>query len=162
MNKNWSNTVLVAYSLLPKIVRELNFGVKTRVNSAFQSRHLKMGISNEELIGEILELTDEKRKIVNLRFVVQDALERLSTAEKNILVARIIEKKTFQAISEEFGISLRTVFRRVNAAEEAYASALYRAGFTEDWFEREYANDKYISPIHDRIMNDKYFVAKNL
>ena len=52
MNKNWSNTALVAYSLLPKIVRELNFGVKTRVNSTFKSRHLKIGVSNEQLIGE--------------------------------------------------------------------------------------------------------------
>lgn len=78
MNKNWSNTALVAYSLLPKIVRELNFGVKTRVNSTFKSRHLKIGVSNEQLIGEILEMTDQKRRIVNLRYIVAYALDRIS------------------------------------------------------------------------------------
>lgn len=162
MNKNWSNTALVAYSLLPKIAKELNFGVKTRINSTFQSRHLKIGISNEKLIGEILELTEEKRKIVNLRFVVQQALDRLSAVDRGILAARIIEKKTFQVISDEYNISLRTVFRRVGAAEDAFAYALSRAGYTEEWFEREYANDKFIAPIHARVMNEKYFVAKNL
>lgn len=70
MNKSWSNTALVAYSLLPKIVNELDFGVNSRVNSSFQSRHLKIGLSNEQLIGEIVELIDEKRKMVNLRFIV--------------------------------------------------------------------------------------------
>jgi len=162
MNKNWSNTALVAYSLLPKIVRELNFGVKTRINSTFQSRHLRIGISNEQLINQILELTEEKRKIVNLRYIVQQALDRLSATDRDILIARTIDKKTYQAISDENDIALRTVFRRVSNAEAAYEKTLRVAGYTEEWFEREYGNDKYIAPIHERIMKDKYFVAKNL
>ncbi len=162
MNKNWGNTALVAYSLLPKIVNELNFGVKTRINSTFQSRHLKLGIGTEQLIGEILDLTEEKRKIVNLRFVVQQALDAISDTDRRLLEDRIVNKKTYQNIADELKISLRTVFRRIACAEEAYAFALRRAGYTEDWFRREYGEDKYISPIYNRIMNDKYFVAKNL
>ncbi len=162
MNKNWSNTALVAYSLLPKIVRELNFGVKTRVNSTFKSRHLKIGVSNEQLIGEILEMTDQKRRIVNLRYIVANALDRISPEDKFILEERIINKKTFQNISDESGVALRTVFRRLANAELAFSRALSRAGYSEEWFETEYGNDKYISPIHERIMSDKYFVAKNL
>ena len=162
MNKNWSNTALVAYSLLPKIVRELNFGVKTRINSTFQSRHLRIGISNEQLIDQILELTEEKRKIVNLRYIVGQALDKLSAADSDVLIARIIYKKTYQSISEEIEVALRTVFRRVSNAEAAYAKALNLAGYSEDWFEREYGNDRYIAPIHERVMKDKYFVAKNL
>lgn len=162
MNKNWSNTALVAYSLLPKIVRELNFGVKTRVNSTFKSRHLKIGVSNEQLIGEILEMTDQKRRIVNLRYIVAYALDRISPEDKFILEERIINKKTFQNISDESGVALRTVFRRLANAELAFSRALSRAGYSEEWFETEYGNDKYISPIHERIKSDKYFVAKNL
>ena len=47
-------------------------------------------------------------------------------------------------------------------AEEDFENNLRRCGYTEEWFEREYGNDKYIAPIHDRIKKDKYFVAKNL
>ena len=54
MKKNWSNTALVAYALLPKIVKELDFGIQSRVKSSYQSKHLKMGVSNEQLIGEII------------------------------------------------------------------------------------------------------------
>ena len=162
MNKNWSNTALVAYSLLPKIVKELNFGVKTRVNSTFQSRHLKIGVSNEQLIGEIIEMTEQKRKIVNLRFIVSLALDRLSYDSKHILIERIINKKTFQTISDESGMALRTVFRRLAMAELAFSRALNVFGYNEEWFEKEYGNDKYIAPIHERIMTDKYYVAKNL
>ena len=162
MNKNWSNTALVAYSLLPKIVKELDSGVKTRVNSTFQSKHLKIGVSTEQLIGEILELTEEKRKVVNLRYIVDLALDRLTSEDREILEARIINKKTFQKISEDNGIALRTVFRRLANAEVAFAHALSRAGYSEEWFENEYGDDKFIAPIHERVLNDKYFVAKNL
>lgn len=162
MNKNWSNTALVAYSLLPKIVRELNSGVKTRVNSAFQSRHLKIGVSTEQLIGEILELTEQKRKMVNLRFIVSEALDSISAEDRSILEARMICKKTFQKITEESGLSLRSVFRKLATAELAFERALNRAGYGEEWLKKEYGNDKFIAPIHERVMTDKYFVAKNL
>ena len=162
MNKNWSNTALVAYSLLPKIVKELNSGVKTRVNSTFQSRHLKIGVSTEQLIGEILELTEEKRKVVNLRYIVNLALDRINAEDREMLEARIINKKTFQQISDDKGIALRTVFRRIANAELAFEHALSRAGYSEEWFEKEYGDDRFIAPIHERVLNDKYFVAKNL
>lgn len=162
MNKNWSNTALVAYSLLPKIAKELNSGVESRVSSSFQSRHLKIGVSTEQLISEILDLTEEKRKIVNLRFIVKKALDKMVDADREILVERIVQKKTFQEIADSHKIALRTAFRRIANAEEDFANNLRRCGYTEDWLEKEYGNDKYIAPIHERIKQDKYFVAKNL
>ncbi len=162
MNKNWSNTALVAYSLLPKIVRELDKGVINRVNSSFQSRHLKIGISTKQLIDEILELNEEKRKIVNMRYIVDKALRKISHDSKAVLTARMIEKQTFQSIAEQTNASLRTVFRRVANAENEFHRCLTDEGFTDEWFENEYGKDKYIAPIHRRIMEDKYFVAKNL
>ncbi len=162
MNKSWSNTMLVAYSLLPKIVHDLNFGVKTRINSSFQSKHFKMGVSTEQLISEILELTEEKRKLVNLRYLVREAMDSLTPVARKMLAARIIGKKTYQSLAAEYGVSLRTAFRRVENAEASYALALKRQGYTDEWFEKEYGGDKYIKPIRQRILQDKYFVAKSM
>mgnify|MGYP004641441645 FL=1 len=162
MKKSWSNTALVAYSLLPKIANEIDFAVQSRVKSSFQSRHLKIGVSNEQLIGEILALTDEKRKIVNMRYVVATALKQMKEKDRNILIDRIVKKTTFQDISTNENISLRTAFRRVSIAEEAFAKNLRDNGYDEQWFEQEYGNDKLIMPIRKQILTDKYFVAKNL
>lgn len=162
MNKSWSNTALVAYSLLPKIVNELDFGVNSRVNSSFQSRHLKIGLSNEQLIGEIVELIDEKRKMVNLRFIVSTTLEKLEPRERDILTKRMINKQTFIDIAEEEGVTLRTVFRRFAIAQVAFSKQMSKQGFTEKWFESEYGEDKYIRPIFERINDDAYFIAKSM
>lgn len=162
MKKSWSNTALVAYSLLPKIAREIDFAVERRVKLSFQSQHLKIGVSNEQLIGEILKLTDEKRRIVNMRYIVSKALKQMKEKDRNILIERVVKRLTFQDIANENNISLRTAFRRVSIAEEAFAKNLRNAGYGEQWFEREYGKDKLIMPIRKQILTDKYFVAKNL
>ena len=63
MIKNWSNTLIVAYSHLPKIVKSIDFRVENCVNSGFKSVHLFHGVTNEQLYGEILKLIDENEDI---------------------------------------------------------------------------------------------------
>ncbi len=161
MNTSWGNAALVAYSLLPKIANSLDCAVKSRINSTFQSRHLKMGVSNEQLIGEILELIDQKRKIVNLAYIVKSTVERMKPIDKHILVERVFNKKTFTTIAEESDVALRTVFRRAEVAKMRFCQALASRGYTEEWFEKEYGNDKYISAVKSRVEQEKYMVAKS-
>ncbi len=161
MDTNWGNTALVAYSLLPKIVDSLDFALKTRVKSCFQSRHLKMGISNEQLIGEILQINDEKRKIVNLAYIVNSTLERMKPNDGQIIRERIFNRKTFQTVADELDIALRTAFRRLEVAQQRFEEILTERGYSESWFEQEYGDDKYISEIKKRLDSEKYLVAKS-
>ena len=161
MQKNWSNTALVAYSALPKIVKELDLTLKRLVNSSFKSVHLKSGISTMQLISEIMEINEEKRKIVNLHFIVSTALDGMSEEARRLVIGKILQKRTFNDLSKELGLSLRTVFRRFEKAQEEYAGLLTRAGYTESWLEQEYGNDKYLKPIRIRLLEDKYFVSHN-
>ncbi len=154
--------MLVAYVLLPKIVKELNFGIESRVKSSFQSKHLKMGVSNEQLIGEIISLTDEKRKIVNLRYLITLSLNQMKDKSREILVDRMFRKLTFEEISKERNIAMRTTFRRLENAEAEFAQILSALGYDESALQKDFANDKYISSIHKRLQTDKYFVAKNM
>ena len=162
MNKNWSNTALVAYSALPKIAKELDFSLSRLVNSSFKSTHLKNGVSTMQLIGEIMEVTEEKRKIVNLHFIVNSALEHMTVMGRNMLVSRIIKKMTFRDMADELGLSIRTTFRKFESAQDEFAHYLRAAGYSESWFENEYGEDKYISPIRERFLADKYLSSKNL
>lgn len=161
MDTKWGNTALVAYSLLPKIAESLDFALKSRVNTCFQSRHLKLGISNEKLIGEILEINDKKRRIVNLAYIVESTLKQLKPIDSQIIRERIFKKRTFQSVADELGIALRTAFRRLEVAKERFFKTMYARGYTESWFENEYGKDKYLSAIKSRLEKEKYLVAKN-
>lgn len=162
MKKTWSNTSLVAYSYLPKIVRELDANVKFRVKSSFKSAHLKVGVSNERLVREILDLNIEKRKIVDLRIAVADSLNALSDEQRRLLIERIIKKHTYKEVSEILSLPLRTVSRKLEEAQEAFAYRMKLSGFTEERLEADFAADDYISKIRERLIKDKYVTAKRL
>ncbi len=162
MEKNWSNTALVAFSSLSKIVKEIDFQVMRRVKSSYLSRHLKNGVSTEQLICEIIEFTNQKQKLITLQAIVKNALEKMDEKERKILMARVCKKRTFQELATDFNLSLRTAFRQVANAEVSFKKQLKLAGYDESWFEIEYGEDKYISPIHDRIVSEKYTLATNL
>ncbi len=161
MDSNWGNTALVAYSLLPKIIDTLDFALKSRINSSFQSRHLKIGVSNEQLIGEILEINDRKRKIVNLAYIVKSTLERMKPKDKHIVEERIFKKKTFQTIAAENGIALRTAFRRFEVAKIRFSAMLVERGYTDEWFEKEYGAEKYLCAIKSRLEREKYLLLNS-
>lgn len=155
----WSNTALVAFSAIPKIICLIDFGVRTRVKSGFMSRHLSYGLQNEELFNEIIELNNEKAKMLNLKYIIEATFERLTRKEREILKKRYIEKKTFQKIAEETDVCIRTVFRRLDGALHSFGEWLEIQGFTEEWFEKEYGRSKYIKQIRDKISNYKYLTT---
>lgn len=161
MHKNWSNTALVAFSLLPKIVQELDFAFETRLNSAFGSVHLKNGVSNERLFDEMIEINCRKAKLVNLKVLVDCALAELNDAERRCLTMRIMDKMTFQEISETENVSLRTVFRRFDRAQKAFESVLLRKGYSAEKLESEYGCIASVKALKDRFTADTYFIAKS-
>lgn len=160
MEKNWSNTSLVAYSALPKIVKTLDLRLARLVNSGFKSEHLKNGVSTIRLIGEIMDVNEEKRKIVNLHFIVTTALDKLTDEQRHLLVGKFMALKTYAQLAEERGLSIRTTYRRVESALAKFASNLAMSGYTEDWFEKEYADVKYVASVKTRLSNEKYFSSQ--
>ena len=93
---------------------------------------------------------------------ITTALEQMKEKSRDILVDRMINKRTFNEISESQNIAMRTTFRRLETAENEFAKILSSLGYGERKLEEEFSNDKYIGSIYKRIQDDKYFVAKNL
>ena len=161
MTKKWSNTVLVAFSALPKIVKELDFAFNSRLKSSFGSIHLKNGVSTLKLVEEMVEINSYKSRLALLKVCVCAALERLSADERSVLTARIIEKKTFQEISDMSGMSLRTVFRKFDRAQENFAKALSLQGLDEEAYLLHYDRIPALRAVSERLVGETYFVAKS-
>lgn len=156
---SWGNTMLVAFSSLQKIVKCIDFSVKSRIKSGFMSKHLIFGIQNEKLFDEIIKLNDDKRKLCNMKVIVSDALDNLSPTHREVLSLRFFSKKTFQEIADLTNVALRTVFRRYDKAVECYEKCLSDTGFTEEWLENEYGSIEVLRTIKSRL-NDSPYLTK--
>lgn len=154
--------MLVAFSSLPKIAKFIDFSVKSRVKSGFQSKHMRYGLQNEKLFESIIQLNDEKRKICNLKVIITQALEQLSPTHTELLRLRFFEKKTFQEIAKLTNVVIRTVFRRYDSAIEDFENILACAGFDEEWLEAEYGCIKIFRTIKTRLENDSYLTKGSI
>ena len=156
MTKNWSNTLIVAYSHLPKIVKIIDSRVENRVNSGFQSVHLQRGVTNEQLYGDILQLIGEKHKMYNLYHIVNDGLDEIKDNCRLLIELRYFRKKTWNEISQTHGIPMRTLHRRIDEALTRFQKAISKMGYTEEFLEKEYGSMKYMEILHESIDKEKF------
>ncbi len=161
MKKNWCNTLLVACSLLPKIVKTLDFGVSSRINSGFCGIHARCGVSTEQLIGEITELNGEKFNILFAADKVRRALDMMDESERDILRLRVYLKMSHKQIAKLKNASERTVFRKLNRAENSFAYNMMTLGCDEKTLDECFGRSRLMKAIKERIENGVYFVAKN-
>ena len=159
---SWSNTVIVAYSALPQLVKTIDFGVKSRIDSGFGSKHLRIGISTEELLLQIIQLNEDKRKLCNLKFIVDNALSTLKETDSEFIKLRYFKKMTFQAVADQTGVCIRTIFRRHIKAVKNFCKALDLLGFGENWLEKEYGQIDVLKAIKKRMEQTNYLTFGEL
>lgn len=162
MTENRCNTVLVAYSALPKILKDYDSAFRARLQSSFMSAHLQRGVTTEKLVQEMLDINGRKLAMLQLKEIVERAADSIPTELSNILVLRFVKGKTFQEIADIENISVRTAFRRFDRARDSFASALDRLGLDEATFRKTYLTDPAVAAVCARIDDGEYFTAKSL
>lgn len=161
MTEIWCNNVLVAFFALSKILKDYDYAFRHRLQSSFMSVHLKNGISTQTLVEEMSQINRRKQMAVLLRDTVKCALASLSPEEREILVLRFYKGKTFQEISVEQDVSLRTAFRRFDKARTNLCLALEGLGLSADDFARDYLSDPAVRAVCSRLDDEVYFTAKS-
>ena len=73
MTENRCNTVLVAYSALPKILKDYDSAFRARLQSSFMSAHLQRGVTTEKLVQEMLDINGRKLAMLQLKEIVERA-----------------------------------------------------------------------------------------
>ena len=135
MTENRCNTVLVAYSALPKILKDYDSAFRARLQSSFMSAHLQRGVTTEKLVQEMLDINGRKLAMLQLKEIVERAAGSIPTELSNILVLRFVKGKTFQEIADIENISVHRPRRRRRLRPHRRRRVLHRkkpAGVSKD------------------------------
>ncbi|MBR2484903.1 MAG: sigma-70 family RNA polymerase sigma factor [Clostridia bacterium] len=106
-----------------------------------------------------MKLIDEKRKIVNVCYLVDSGLNALKDNHRLLLELRYVYQKTIQEISATHGIPMRTLYRKLEDALTRFQVELSRMGFDEEFLEKEYSSSPFISKIHNAVDTEKFNTA---
>lgn len=149
--KYWSKSALSVYRYLEtmsksidKIVLDLGKSSNNHEISNYQTTYSQT--------NKILKLMDRKRKLINLKVIVENGLANLSKESRRILTLFYIDGITANYISQLLGISIRTFFRQKLKALEEFCKEIGESGYNVDFFEEDYSNEKWFSSVYNDML----------
>lgn len=149
--KYWSKSALSVYRYLEtmsksidKIVLDLGKSSNNHEITNYQTTYSQT--------SKILKLMDRKRKLINLKVIVENGLANLSKESRRILTLFYIDGITANYISQLLGISIRTFFRQKFKALEEFCKEIEEANYNVEFFEEEYANEAWFSSVYNDML----------
>ena len=149
--KYWSKSTLSIYKYLSTMSNGID---KIIIDNSKNSNSVMLQKSQTThcQATKILDLIDRKRKIVNLKVIVDDVVSRLNKTDRRIITLVFFDGVKSEVASQLMGISLRTFFRRKVKALQQFALILEAIGYDEEFFEQEYFNEKWFMSVYDNCV----------
>lgn len=148
--KVWSKTLLNIYGCLGKLTNAidklvLEFGINSGNNYGFNSAFYDA--------QKIIELTDRKVTLINLKVLISKSLTSMDETLCRILVLKFMDKMSVETILKVLNLKRRTFYRKFNSALSSFANLLIINGFNKDCISHFIGNETWIYDVYDEIMS---------
>lgn len=144
---DYPRILLDQYLKIGKLVRLLDRSI---VRYAVSS-HCVYGIERSTIqqAEKIARLAERRDKYLMFRNVTKETLKKLHKDERLLLVLTCIRNADKTAVSNEMGISRRTLYRRLDSAMNSFSKLLKQGGYDEQWFEENFDNCKWLNELRE-------------
>lgn len=109
---------------LYKYLEPMTVSIDKLIATKTENFSVSMGENMESLSNEIINLTERKVSLINIKVLIDKAIARLSKGNKKMIILRYIDNMSINDLSELLGISQRTYFRKINSAFAAFCNML--------------------------------------
>lgn len=144
MNKTYAKIILYSYPCCDSLTEQIDELVEKRALSSMRDFS-----PCEEQCFKILELTDQKRRIIKLKSVIKKLLGKFCQSDLILLDYRYF-KKMPAACYEGVDFFGRKYFRRQDALITRFCNLLEKAGLTDAVFEEEYLSIEFFREMKRR------------
>lgn len=151
-NEIWGKTLIGLYRHLKTMANSIDNLIKRiGVNSVYNH-----SVYNSTLLdsNKIIELTERKIKIINLKVVIEKALNKIKPIDLNILSLFYIDGLSQKSVQEVLKISERTFFRRKEIAIARFSQQLSSLGFDANKLNKYLQNESWIKNAYFQAINN--------
>ncbi len=149
--KYWSKSALSIYRYLEKMVNTIDKIVLD--TGKYSNQNIQRNQTTYYQTRKMIELIDRKRKMINLKIAVEEALGSLNKTDRRILGLAFIDGVKSELIAQFLGVSIRTFFRKKMKALENFNEQMIECGFDLQFFETEYSTEKWLLSVYDEVLS---------
>lgn len=153
----WSKSLLKAYSGLKHIEDALNNKINVLAMSTSNINHANTA---EITANKILKCIDKKVKLCETKVLIDDVLDKLNYKYATVLRMKYIEKKSYEEISQYFGVCDRTIRRYLVEALNYFSTSLQKQNYTIDKLIDMYKGEKWMAQKYLHTLKN-YLVTKD-
>lgn len=114
--KTWIKTLLYSYKILPKVINVIDEIILSRASNYSFSADIFNDINKpKNQFNLVIDMSERKQKLINIFVMTKNLLKSLSKENYELIYGKIYQMKTNDKLAEEYGVSKRTIFRRINA-----------------------------------------------
>ena len=154
----WAKTILSVYKHLERATYAID-GVVTKLS-------LIPELSVNELTTKIINLTDRKVNLINLKLIVEQLLSKCSSKHIRVLSLKYVQELSASEIAEVMNLNARTIFRLQNSALQQFTENMKSSGFNANYLFNHLKKEKWILSqfskeyIKSRIIDEKIDAQK--
>ncbi len=126
----WAKTILSVYRYLERICDAIDNIVMQSALGSFSIVGQDYSFNNVYSISQkIIDYSQRKITLINLKVLIEDVLQEISSADAKILIERYVEGAKRREMAEKFNVGLRTVYRKIDHAEQAFVKKMRLKGY---------------------------------
>lgn len=149
--KYWSKSALTIYRYLETMSNTIDKIVVNTGKTSYSSL-LQKYQSTYYQAGQIIELVERKRKMINLKIAVEDSFAALDVLDRRILGLVYVDGVKSEKVAKLLNMSLRTFFRRKLIALSNFAEEMELAGFNNEFFIKEYSKERWFQSVYNECL----------
>ena len=146
--RNLSRALLTSYGHLETICGAID---KTVLNCGIKSGN---SYCSAEFIAEkIINLTERKKFLINLKVLIDKALSRTKKSFARVLLLKYVDQVDSTLASKILNVSTRTYFRQINTALELFWDSLTSMGYNTEKIFALISEENWIMDIYNAYKN---------
>ncbi len=147
----WSKTILSAYRYLERVAQAIDKLVIKEAMGSIAYTGLSSIKTAQDISDRILDYTEKKVALINTKVYVEKALLSLGREQARLLVKKYIQGKKTNEVISEMKLPRRTFYRKLEAAEKAFAHALILLGADEEKLDMMLSDQKWLMRIYSEF-----------
>lgn len=159
--KFWIKTLLSSYGTIPEIIKTVDKIIEMQASTT----SFMTDVYNKEKttfcqVEKIIDLSERKSKLLNIHLMTKQILKNLPENESDFIEKRFCYNWTIEDLANEFNISIRTVFRKIDKIIDMVAFSLKKQNWSLSFLESQVKNEDWLKERYHKQILD-YFKSVN-
>lgn len=151
----WIKTLLSVQGNLPEIIKSVDKIIELNASSlSFASDIYNSEKTTYAQVERVIDLTERKNKLLNIFLVAKNLFSCISDEDRVFLKRKFVYNWTAEELSQEYSVSIRTIFRRIDKLIEKIYDSTKRRNWSINFINMQVKDETWLYEKFKKFAKD--------